>query len=96
MIDLMSIARTEADGGDLFGALSELFEPADVKPEGYPDAVVWKGGNHTGGVNPVAHSQVKPAIWSEQMPPLRQGASAHSSMSISQRSPANPSRQVHA
>ncbi len=56
MIDLMSIARTEADGGDLFGALSGLFEPADVKPEGYPDAVVWKGGNHTGNVNPVAHS----------------------------------------
>ncbi|CAN0545051.1 unnamed protein product, partial [Laminaria digitata] len=56
MIDLMSIARTEADGGDLFGALSGLFEPADVKPEGSPDAVVWKGGNHTGDVNPVAHS----------------------------------------
>ena len=56
MIDLMSIARTEADGGDLFGALSGLFEPADVKPEGYPDAVVWKGGNHAGNVNPVAHS----------------------------------------
>ncbi len=56
MIDLMSIARTEADGGDLFGALSGLFEPADVKPEGYPDAVVWKGGNHSGNVNPVAHS----------------------------------------
>ena len=56
MIDLMSIARTEADGGDLFGALSALFEPADVKPEGSPDAVVWQGGNHTGGVKPVAHS----------------------------------------
>jgi hypothetical protein len=56
MIDLMSIARTEADGGDLFGALSALFEPADVKPEGYPDAVVWKGGNHSGDVKPVAHS----------------------------------------
>ena len=56
MIDLMSIARTEAEGGDLFGALSGLFEPADVKPEGSPDAVVWKGGNHTGDINPVAHS----------------------------------------
>ena len=56
MIDLMSIARTEADGGDLFGTLSGLFEPSDVKPEGSPDAVVWKGGNHSGGVNPVAHS----------------------------------------
>ena len=56
MIDLMSIAKTEADGGDLLGLLGELFEPAEVKPDGYPDAVVWKGGNHDGSVNPVAHS----------------------------------------
>ena len=56
MIDLLSIARTEAAGGDLFSELSNLFEPGDVKPEGYPDAVVWKGGNHGGNVNPVAHS----------------------------------------
>tara|TARA_R110000868_G_scaffold231583_2_gene485004 strand:- start:4107 stop:5474 length:1368 start_codon:yes stop_codon:yes gene_type:complete len=56
MIDLMSIAREEAAGGDLFGKLSALFEPSDVKPEGYPDAVVWQGGNHDGKVNPVAHS----------------------------------------
>ena len=56
MIDLMSIARTEHDGGDLFGLLSGLFDPADIRPEGYPDAVVWKGGNHDGNVNPVAHS----------------------------------------
>ena len=44
MIDLMSIARTEHEGGDLFGQLSGLFEPADVKPKGYPDAVIWQGG----------------------------------------------------
>ena len=56
MIDLMSIARTEADGGDLFGTLDALFESTDVRPEGYPDAVVWQGGNHDGKVNPVAHS----------------------------------------
>ncbi|MEX2454079.1 MAG: hypothetical protein WD470_05215 [Rhodospirillaceae bacterium] len=56
MIDLMSIARTEADGGDLFGLFSGLYQPADVRPEGYPDAVVWKGGNHDGTVKPVAHS----------------------------------------
>ncbi|MEE8332926.1 MAG: hypothetical protein V3R85_03680 [Alphaproteobacteria bacterium] len=56
MIDLISIARTEADGGDLFGLLSGLFEPADVRPEGHADAVVWQGGNHDGKVNPVAHS----------------------------------------
>ena len=47
MIDLFSIAKTEADGGDLFGKLSELFEPSDIKPDGYPDAVVWQGGNHS-------------------------------------------------
>ena len=56
MIDLMSIARTEHQGGDLFGLLSNLFEPADEKPESYPDAVIWKGGNFDGTVNPVAHS----------------------------------------
>ncbi len=56
MIDLMSIARTESDSGDLFGTLSNLFTPSDIKPEGYPDAVVWEGGHHNGKVNPVAHS----------------------------------------
>lgn len=56
MIDLMSIARTEHDGGDLFGQLSNLFEPTDEKPTGYPEAVIWQGGNHDGVVNPVAHS----------------------------------------
>ena len=56
MLDLMKIAQTEADGGDLFGALQELFEPSDVRPTGYPDAVIWKGGQHCGTVNPVAHS----------------------------------------
>ena len=56
MIDLFSVARTEADGGDLFGKLSELFEPSDIKPDGYPDAIVWQGGNHSTDVNPVALS----------------------------------------
>jgi hypothetical protein len=56
MLDLMNIARTEADGGDLLDLLSGLFEPSDVKPEGCPDAVIWKGGNHDLVVNPVAHS----------------------------------------
>ena len=56
MIDLFSVARTEADGGDLFGKLSELFEPSDIKPDGYPVAVVLQGGNHSTDVNPVAHS----------------------------------------
>ena len=40
MIDLMSIAKIEAAGGDLFGTLDGLYEPTDVRPEGYPDAVV--------------------------------------------------------
>ena len=56
MLDLMSIARTEHDGGDLFGLLSQIFQPADQKPPAYPDAVIWKGGNHQGGVEPVAHA----------------------------------------
>jgi hypothetical protein len=56
MIDLMKIARTEADGGDLLGELGNLFEPADVRPDGYPDAIIWKGGNHNGKAEPVAHS----------------------------------------
>jgi len=40
----------------MFGLLSGLFEPTDVRPEGHPDAVVWKGGNHDGEVNPIVHS----------------------------------------
>ena len=56
MIDLMAIARTEADGGDLTGLLSGLLEPTELRPDGFPDAVIWQGGNHDGNVNPVAHS----------------------------------------
>ncbi len=56
MLDLIKIARTEADGGDLFGLLEDLYQPTNVRPNGYPDAVVWQGGNHVGNVEPVAHS----------------------------------------
>ncbi len=56
MINLMSIAQTEHNGDDLFGLLSNLFEPAAEKPKDYPDAIVWKGGNHDTAVKPVAHS----------------------------------------
>ena len=56
MIDLMKIAKTEANGGDLFNCLSDLFESGDIQPEGYPDAIVWKGGTNDPSVNPVAHS----------------------------------------
>lgn len=56
MLDLMNIARTESSGGDLLGLLDELFEPSSVRPEGYPDAVIWQGGNHDTEIEPVAHS----------------------------------------
>ncbi len=56
LLDLLKIARTEAEGGDLLGVLEEIYEPAEVRPDGFPDAVIWKGGNHTTGINPVAHS----------------------------------------
>ena len=71
MLDLMSIARTEADGGDLLGLLAGLYEPADVRPEGYPDAVIWKGGNHDGTVNPVAHSLTDASRFARSMSPPR-------------------------
>ena len=56
MLDLMKIARAEAEGGDLLGLLSGLFEETNVRPTGYPDAVMWQGGNHEGTIKPVAHS----------------------------------------
>lgn len=56
LIDLMEIARVESDGGDLEKVLSKHYQPADIKLEGYDDAVIWKGGHHSEGVNPVAHS----------------------------------------
>tara|TARA_B100001013_G_scaffold200464_1_gene121415 strand:+ start:1945 stop:3312 length:1368 start_codon:yes stop_codon:yes gene_type:complete len=56
MIDLISIAKTEANGGDLLKHLSSLFKPADITPNGYPDAIIWQGGNHDSNINPVAHS----------------------------------------
>ena len=56
MLDLLNIARAEAAGEDLFGILEGLFEPADVRPEGYPEAVIWQGGRHDGSVSPVGHS----------------------------------------
>ena len=56
MIDLLKIAQTEAAGGDLFSEIKKLFNDADIKPNGYPDAVVWMGGNHNDQINPIAHS----------------------------------------
>ena len=56
MLDLLKIARTEASGENLFGLLSNLFVSSEIKPKGYPDAIIWQGGHHDGDVNPVAHS----------------------------------------
>lgn len=56
MLDLMRIARTEADNGDLLGLLRDLFESSEVRPTDSPEAVIWQGGHHDGKVNPVAHS----------------------------------------
>lgn len=56
MLDLLKIARTEADGGDLLGLLTSHFSSTDIRPAGYPDAIIWQGGNHDGKINPVAHS----------------------------------------
>lgn len=56
MLDLLKIARTEADGGDLLELLGELYQPSDVRPDGHPEAVIWQGGNFVGDIKPVAHS----------------------------------------
>ena len=56
MIDLLKIEQTEADGGDLLEVLSSLFQPSDVRPAGYPNALIWQGGLHDGKINPVAHA----------------------------------------
>jgi len=36
--------------------LSSLFQSSDVRPAGYPDALIWQGGLHDGKINPVAHA----------------------------------------
>jgi hypothetical protein len=56
MIDLLKIAKTEADGGDLQQIFDNIYEKSDMRPNGYPDAIVWKGGNHNIKINPIAHS----------------------------------------
>ncbi|MBW1885184.1 MAG: hypothetical protein JRJ58_16755 [Deltaproteobacteria bacterium] len=56
MLDLLNIARTEAASGDLLGLLGSLYEPSEIRPTGFPDAVIWQGGNLTQDAQPVAHS----------------------------------------
>jgi hypothetical protein len=54
-IDLLKIAQEEQNG-DLFKCLDGIYKRSKTLPRGCPDAVIWEGGNFTGGVNPVAHA----------------------------------------
>jgi hypothetical protein len=56
MLDLMNIAKTESQGGDLKKLLNNLYSETDIRPTGYPNATVWKGGKHDRLINPVCHS----------------------------------------
>ena len=56
MLDLMKIAVTEAKGGDLETVLGELYQKTQARPNGYPNAIVWKGGKHDEIINQVCHS----------------------------------------
>ena len=38
MLDLMQIAKTESQGGDLKTLLNNLYSETDVRPKGYPNA----------------------------------------------------------
>jgi hypothetical protein len=54
-LDLLGIAREEQHG-NLFGMLDGIYHRSNVRPTGYPDAIIWEGGNSAGGVKPVAHA----------------------------------------
>jgi len=54
-LDLLKIAQEE-NSGDLFRYLDGVFKRSSVKPKGYPNAIIWEGGNAHGGVKPVAHA----------------------------------------
>ena len=56
MLDLIKIAETEAKGGDLKSLLNTFYSETEIRPQGYPNAMVWKGGRHCGTVNPICHS----------------------------------------
>ena len=56
MIDLLKIAKTEADGKNLKELLSTLYKPSKIRPKGYQNAIIWEGGNFKKHINPVAHS----------------------------------------
>ncbi len=54
-LDLLKVAQEEQHG-DLFALLDSMYKRSSVKPAGYPDAIIWEGGNAAGGVKPVAHA----------------------------------------
>ena len=56
MINLLNIARTEADGGDLKNLLASLYKPSSIRPKGFPNAIIWEGGNFQKSINPIAHA----------------------------------------
>ncbi len=56
MIDLLSVAKAEANGEDLQALFSSLFKTSLKKPNGYPNAIVWEGGRFDNTVKPIAHS----------------------------------------
>ena len=46
MLDLIKIAKTEAEGGDLKSLLNTFYSETEIRPQGYPDAMVWKYEKH--------------------------------------------------
>ena len=56
MIDLLNIAKKEANGGNLQELFSSMFKSSSIRPKGFPNAIVWEGGNFNKKINPIAHS----------------------------------------
>ncbi len=54
-LDLLKIAQEEQNG-DLFKMLDGIYRRSKIQPRGYTDAIIWEGGNSSGGVKPVAHA----------------------------------------
>ena len=56
MIDLLNIAKKEANGENLQELFSSMFKSSSIRPKGFPNAIVWEGGNFNKKINPIAHS----------------------------------------
>lgn len=54
-MDLLEIGRQE-DKGNVYEHLNSLFDKSDAKIDGFPDAVIWKGGRFDDSVNPITHA----------------------------------------